>query len=153
VLAITTLFAVARLVVPRSGYPSLPGVLGFALVTVLCLGMMAMLYRPAAVRAYLVQPPNRLVFTREGIRWRPATSARRVPGWRLTARVAVLSYGPLMAVAAVVAVGAVFDGRPWVLPVALVWLGLALVIAYVSGFITLFLLRGKAWVQIVLTLI
>jgi hypothetical protein len=156
VLAVTNVFAVARLVVPKSGYPALPGIIGFAVITVLCLTIVALLYRPTTMRSYLSQPHNRIQITARGIEWGPADSARpRPPGWRLTTRVAALSYSPLMAVGALVAFGEV-PRRPVILPLVIAWLAVALLSANATAFTTVFMLRGKAWARrllVVLTMI
>lgn len=147
VLAVTNIFAVARLVVPRSGYPAQPGIIGFAVVTALCVAGVVLLYRPTTMRAYLSQPHNRIRVTARGIEWGPADSARpRPPGWRLTTRVAVLSYSPLMAVGAIVAFGVVPE-RPVVLPLVVGWLVFALLSANATAFTTMFMLRGKDWAR------
>ena len=53
ILAVTTVFAVGRLIVPRSGVPPLPGLIGFALLTLLCVAVIVLLYRSQAVRQAL----------------------------------------------------------------------------------------------------
>lgn len=45
ILAVTTVFAVGRLIVPRQGVPPWPGIVGFAVLTVLCGAVLWLLYR------------------------------------------------------------------------------------------------------------
>ena len=95
VLAVTTVFAVARLAEPRQGtlMPPTAVVAGFVLLTLECAAMVWLLYRSAAVEAHLSTRPVR----------------RHIPGWVLTGRMAVLSYAPLTAVPFLVALGTVFS--------------------------------------------
>lgn len=150
ILAVTTVFSVARLVVPKQGYPALPGIAGFAVVLLLCLGVVLLLYRSASVRAYLDRPRTRWWIGRDGIQRRPVEARPHVPGWVLTTRVAVFSYSALMLVACVVSVGLVFDGRPAVLPVIVAWFVFALVVSYVALFLSIFLVKGKRWARVLL---
>ena len=76
ILAVTTVFAVGRLVVPREGAPPLPGLVGFAVLTALCLTVVVLLYRHPTVREHLVRHPNKLVVTREGVAWQEAAPKR-----------------------------------------------------------------------------
>jgi hypothetical protein len=87
ILAVTTVFAVARLIVPRTGLPNWPGIAGFAVLGVLCGVLVWALYAWPPVVAHLSRRPLR----------------RRVPGRLLTARVAAFAYAPLMLVPALVA--------------------------------------------------
>jgi hypothetical protein len=137
ILAVTTVFAVARLAEPRSGrfLPPWPVVASFAVLAVLCALMVWALYRAPEVDEHLSARPVR----------------RHVPGWVLTARVAALTYGALLLVPFVVAVGAtVSDPRlpvPLALPLLGMWLLLILVIGYLAPLGTFFLLRGKGWAR------
>ncbi|MBB5873966.1 hypothetical protein F4553_007400 [Allocatelliglobosispora scoriae] len=148
ILAVTTIFGVARLVVPRTGYPALPGIAGFALVTVLCLTVVVLLYRSATLQEHLVRPPNRITVTKQGIEWLPAKSTRPpIPGWLLTARVASFTYAPLMIVASVIALGNVFSGEVGALPLVIVWFIAALTMSNLMVLIAIFLLRGHRWAR------
>jgi hypothetical protein len=137
ILAVTTVFAVARLAEPRTGrlLPTWPVLVGFVVLAVLCAVLVWALYHAPAVDEHLSTRPVR----------------RHVPGWVLTARVAALTYSPLLLVPFVVAVGAAFTGprQPMALTVALLltWLALIFVIGYVAPFGTFFLLRGKTWAR------
>jgi hypothetical protein len=137
VLAITTIFAVARLVVPRGGYPAAPGIAGFVLVTALCLSVAWALYRVPAVRGHLTVPGRR----------------GPVPAWLITARVAALTYAPLMLVSALVGLDRVFSGRVVALPVVIAWLIAGIAVSYVVLFLAIFLVRGHRWPRIVLVLV
>jgi hypothetical protein len=48
ILCVTTLFALARLVVPKQGMPDPRGVVGFAIVALLCAVDLLLLYRSSA---------------------------------------------------------------------------------------------------------
>ncbi|BCJ73498.1 hypothetical protein CS0771_30420 [Catellatospora sp. IY07-71] len=150
ILAVTTIFSVARLVVPKQGYPALPGIAGFAVVALLCLGVVLLLYRSASVREYLARPRTRWWIGRDGIQRRPVEPRPHVPGWVLTTRVAVFSYSALMLVACVVSVGLLFDGRPALLPLIVVWFVFALVVSYVALFLSIFLVKGRRWARVLL---
>jgi hypothetical protein len=148
ILSVTSLFALARLVVPRQGPPNLWGLIGFATVAGLCAAVLVLMYHSSAVTAFLKQPRNGIVFTRKGIDWGPIQSKRPpVPGWLLTTRVAALSYSPLMLVACVVALGLVFDGDLASGPVIGMWFVAALVISYAVLVVTSFLMRQKPWAR------
>ncbi|MEU4569702.1 hypothetical protein [Micromonospora sp. NPDC023956] len=146
ILVITTVFAVGRLIVPRQGVPPLPGILGFALLLLLCLAVLWLLYRSPAVAGHLVRHRGRLVIDRQGISWRE-TPPRRPPvaGWLLTTRVAAFTYTPLMLVPCLVAAGTILDGRLAAGPAVLFWFVFALVTSYAVLFCTFFLLRGRRW--------
>ena len=68
-------------------------IVGFAVLAVLCGLMVWLLYRSPAVQDHLSTRPVR----------------RHVPGWVLTARVAVLAYGALLLIPFLVAVGTAFS--------------------------------------------
>jgi hypothetical protein len=138
VLAVTTVFAVARLAEPRQGsfLPPAPVVAGFAVLAVECAVMVWLLYRSAAVDAHLSARPIR----------------RHVPGWVLTGRMAVLSYAPLTLVPLLVALGTVFssDRRlPFANTVALlsVWAVLFGLLTVVAPFSSFLVVVGKAWAR------
>ncbi|MCO8272393.1 hypothetical protein M1L60_17500 [Actinoplanes sp. TRM 88003] len=144
ILAVTTIFAVGRLVVPRSGLPPLPGVAGFAVLVILCGAVVAMLYRHPVVREHLVRHPNRLVFTRDGVRMQEAAPRRApVTGWLLTARITAFTYSPLMLVPCLISFGELRDRPEWLLAV-LFWLATGIGVSYAVLLGTFFLLRGKA---------
>jgi len=137
ILAVTTVFAVARLASPRSGdlLPPWPVIISFIVLAVLCGALVWLLYRSPDIDAHLSARPIR----------------RHVPGWVLTARVAALTYGALLLVPFVVAVGATVSEPRLPVPVAVpllgTWLLLILVIGYLAPLGTFFLLRGKGWAR------
>ncbi|MBM2622575.1 hypothetical protein JIG36_44440 [Actinoplanes sp. LDG1-06] len=144
ILAVTTVFAVGRLVVPRSGLPPLPGVIGFAVLLILCVAVVVLLYRHPVVRDHLVRHPQRLVLTREGLRSREAVPRRApVTGWLLTARISAFTYSPLMLVPCLISFAELGDRPEW-LPAVLLWLASGIGVSYAVLLGTFFLLRGKA---------
>ncbi|WP_043961889.1 hypothetical protein [Micromonospora haikouensis] len=148
ILAVTTVFAVGRLVVPRQGVPPLPGLLGFALLAALCVAVVWLLYRSDAVAGHLVRHRRGLVVEGGTIAWREVAPKRPpVTGWLLTSRAAAFTYSPLMLVPALVAVGVVFDGRPAAVPAVLFWFAAGIAVSYVVLFCTAFLLRGRRWAR------
>ncbi|MFI6821824.1 hypothetical protein ACIBJE_12855 [Micromonospora sp. NPDC050187] len=148
ILVVTTVFAVGRLIVPRQGVPPLPGILGFALLLLLCLAVLWLLYRSPAVAGHLTRHRGRLVIDRQGISWRETPPRRpAVAGWLLTTRVAAFTYTPLMLVPCLVAAGTILDGRLAAGPAVLSWFGFALVTSYAVLFCTFFLLRGRRWAR------
>lgn len=149
ILAVTTLFAVARLVLPKEGLPAAPGIVGFSALFVLCLADILLLYKSPSVAAYLTRYAKRVVVDRNGISVK-ATPPKRppAPAWLLTTRVAALAYAPLMLVPAIVSIGLVFDGQPTVISIVTVWIVAALVIAYAMAITTVFVLRGHRWARI-----
>lgn len=157
ILAVTTLFAVARLVLPKEGLPATPGVLGFSALFVLCLADILLLYRSEAVGAYLTRHAKRVVIDRTGISVKASPPKRPpAPAWLLTTRVAALAYAPLMLVPAIVSIGLVFNGQPTAISVVTVWIAAALAIGYFMAITTVFVLRGHRWARIglvVLTLV
>jgi hypothetical protein len=152
ILAVTTVFAVGRLVVPRSGAPALPGVVGFAVLALLCVAVVVLLHRPA-VAEYLRRPRTRLVVGRGGFSRQPVRARPPVSSWLLTARVSAFAYGPLMLVSALVAIGAVFDGRVEAIPAVLVWIVAGIVTTYAVLLTTIFLLRGVGWARTALAVL
>ncbi|MEW2473831.1 hypothetical protein [Micromonospora gifhornensis] len=154
ILAVTTVFAVGRLIVPRHGVPPLPGLLGFALLTALCVAVVWLLYRSPAIAGHLVRHRPRLVIERSGIFWRETPPRRpEANAWLLTSRVAAFTYSPLMLVPALVAVAEILDGRPFALPAVLFWLAAGIATSYLVLFCTAFLMRGKRWAGILLVVI
>ncbi|MDG4833302.1 hypothetical protein O7627_28935 [Solwaraspora sp. WMMD1047] len=148
ILAITTVFAVGRLLVPRAGMPPLPGVLGFAVLTSLCVAVVWLLYRAPSVQAVLVRHPAKLTVDRRGISFREAPPRRPpVTAWLLTARVAAFTYSPLMLVPSLVAVGTILDGRLSAAPTVAFWFVAGVAVSYAVLFCTFFLLRGKRWAR------
>ncbi|MEH0841841.1 hypothetical protein V6U81_05515 [Micromonospora sp. CPCC 205711] len=148
ILAVTTVFAVGRLVVPRQGVPPLPGLLGFALLTALCVSVVALLYRSDAVGGHLVRHRKGLVVEGGTITWREVAPKRPpVTGWLLTSRVAAFTYSPLMLVPALIAGGAVLDGRLAAVPAVLFWFLAGIVASYAVLFCTAFLMRGRRWAR------
>jgi hypothetical protein len=139
ILAVTTLFALARLVVPRHGLPHPVGLAGFAVLASLCTAVLLLLYRSPTVRDYLAH--------------RPRLKRPPVSGWILTARVAALSYGPLMLVGAAVAVGQLFAGRLGALPLIMAWFAAGIVLSYATLLITYFLVKGKRWATTALVIL
>jgi hypothetical protein len=137
VLAVTSVFAVARLVEPRSGalLPEPPVLAGLVVLVALCGAVVWQLYRSPAVAAHLTGRPVR----------------RHVPGWVLTARVAALAYTALLAVPFLVAVGAVAAGtvedRTLGLALLQIWLGLLLLTGFLVPLGSFFVVVGKAWAR------
>ncbi|WP_436521298.1 hypothetical protein [Actinoplanes sp. HUAS TT8] len=139
ILAMTTLFAVGRLIVPTSGRPALPGLISFGVLTVLCVTVVTLLYRHPGIDAHLVNQPRRPVLTREGLSFREAP-----PGdpWVLTARLASFSYSPLMLVPALVAVGTLRHRLEWTFAVIL-WILAGIAVSYAALLCAFFLGRGS----------
>ncbi|TDC82999.1 hypothetical protein E1193_10060 [Micromonospora sp. KC606] len=154
ILAVTTVFAVGRLVVPREGVPPLPGLLGFALLAALCAALVWLLHRSDAVAEHLVRHRRGLVLTGGTISWREIAPKRPpVTGWLLTSRVAAFTYSPLMLVPALVAGGAVLDGRPAAVPAVLLWFLAGIAVSYLVLFCTAFLMRDRRWARTLLVAI
>lgn len=148
ILAVTTIFAVGRLIVPRQGVPPLPGLLGFAALTALCAAVVWLLYRSSALAEHLVRHRPRLVIDRAGISWRETPPRRpQANAWLLTSRVAAFTYSPLMLVPALVAGGSILDGRLSAVPAVLFWFGAGIAASYAVLFCTAFLMRGKDWAR------
>ncbi|MGV9211289.1 hypothetical protein ACTFTM_05435 [Micromonospora sp. RB23] len=148
ILAVTTIFAVGRLIVPRQGVPPLPGLLGFAVLTALCVAVVWLLYRSSALAGHLVRHRPRLVIDRAGISWRETPPRRpQASAWLLTSRVAAFTYSPLMLVPALVAGGAILDDRLSAVPAVLFWFGAGIAASYAVLFCTAFLMRGKDWAR------
>jgi hypothetical protein len=154
ILAVTTVFAVGRLVVPREGVPPLPGVIGFAVLTALCVAVVWLLYRAPSLQEHLVNHPGRLVIDREGVSWQ-RNAPRRAPvaAWLITSRIAAFTFAPLMLVPTLVSVGVVFDGRPGAAPLVVLWFVFGVVVANLLLPVTIFLLRGKRWARTALVVL
>jgi hypothetical protein len=155
ILAVTTVFAVGRLIVPPTGRPALPGLIGFAVLVVLCVAVVVVLYRHPTVRDHLVRHPNRIVLTRDGLAWQEGVP-RRAPAtaWQMTARVAAFTYSPLILVPCLISFGELRHRPEWLLAV-LFWLFVGIAISYAVLLATIFLLRGKpagrrwlAWITV-----
>jgi hypothetical protein len=137
ILAVTTVFAVARLAEPRSGrlLPPVPVVVSFFVLAGLCALMVWLLYRSDAVHQHLSGRPVR----------------RHIPPWVLTVRVAAVTYAALLSVPFIVAVGSAFtDPRlPLAATVLLlaVWFVLTAVCGYIAAVSSYFVLRGHRWAR------
>jgi hypothetical protein len=143
ILAVSTVFASARLAQPHQGalLPRLPVIAGLVLVVALCSAVLWQLFRSPGVDAHLTRRAPR----------------RAVPPWVLTARVAALSYSALMFVPCLVALGSLFDAprlRPEIaVPLVISWFVLALVIGLVAGIISFVTLFGHGWARGLLAMI
>ncbi|MFG2099108.1 hypothetical protein ACGFJ5_00740 [Micromonospora echinaurantiaca] len=154
ILAVTTVFAVGRLIVPRQGVPPLPGLAGFAALSALCAAVVWLLYRSPALAGHLVRHRPRLVIDRSGISWRETPPRHpQVSGWLLTSRVAAFTYSPLMLVPALVAAAAILDGRLAAAPAVLFWFGAGIATSYAVLLCTAFLMRGKRWARTLLVVV
>ncbi|MFC4148360.1 hypothetical protein ACFO0M_19075 [Micromonospora mangrovi] len=154
ILAVTTVFAVGRLVVPREGVPALPGLLGFGLLTALCVAVVTLLYRSEAVGGHLVRHRKSLVVEGGTISWREVAPKRPpVTGWLLTSRVAAFTYSPLMLVPALIAGGSILDGQLSAVPAVLFWFVAGIAVSYLVLFCTAFLMRGRPWARRLLVMI
>jgi hypothetical protein len=143
ILAVTTVFAVSRLLIPRAGrlLPPLPVLVGFAVIFVLCGGVVWLLYRSRAIDRHLTRRPPR----------------RHIPPWALSTRVAALSYAALLSVPCLVAAGTLAGGHRLVFPVALAlvaaWLVLAVAVGWLVPWVSLFAVYGRRWARWVLGLV
>lgn len=137
ILCATTIFAVARLAVPRAGtlVPPWPVIAGFVLLTVLCGLVIWQLYGSPEIAAHLTRRPPR----------------RPVSPWLLTARVAALSYGALLLVPGLVAAGTLFGEprlpRTVAVPLVLGWLVVAFAVVFVMPWLSLFVVFDKTWAR------
>jgi hypothetical protein len=147
ILAMTTLFAVGRLIVPSSGRPPLPGLISFGVLTLLCLSVVVLLYRHPAVDAHLTHQPRRPVLTREGLSFREAAPS---DPWVLTVRLASLSYSPLMLVPALIAAGTLRHRLQWTLAV-IFWILAGIAVSYVALLSAYFIGRGSDRARLTLT--
>ncbi|WP_203791242.1 hypothetical protein [Paractinoplanes rishiriensis] len=146
ILTMTTLFAVGRLIVPATGRPPLPGLIGFGVLALLCLTVVVLLHRHPAVDAHLIHQPRRLTLTRDGLKLREAP-----PGdpWVLTARLASFSYSPLMLVPALTAAGTLRHQLEWTLAV-LFWILAGIAVSYVALLCAFFVGRGSQTARLTL---
>jgi hypothetical protein len=139
ILAITTVFAVARLAQPRNGslVPRPEVIGGLVVLAVLCGAVVWLLYRSPAVHEHLSTRPMR----------------RHVPGWVLTARVAVLAYGALLLIPFLVAVGTLFDPEarrlpvPYTVGLLIIWFVLFLAVGFTVPLGSFFVVVGKGWAR------
>ncbi|MFI5908996.1 hypothetical protein [Dactylosporangium sp. NPDC051541] len=140
ILAVTTVFASARLVQPKEGdfLPRVPVLAGLAVLGVLCTAVVWMLFRSPGIDEHLTRRKPR----------------RPIPPWVLTARVAALSYSALMFVPCLVALGSLFATprlRPEIsVPLVVSWFVLGLVIGLVAGIISFVTLFGHGWARLLL---
>jgi hypothetical protein len=150
ILAVTTIFAVGRLVVPATGAPAAPGLIGFGVLTLLCVIVVVLLYRHPRISAHLVRHPKRIVLTQDGIAWQEGKPRRPAAGaWAMTARVSAFTYSPLMLVPCMISIG-VLRARPeWTLAVVF-WFIAGFAVSYIALFTSYFLLRGRPWARSVL---
>ena len=147
ILAVTTIFAVGRLVVPDSGAPPAAGLIGFGVLTALCIAVVVVLYRHPVVVGHLVRQPHRVVLTRDGIAWQEGAPKKSALGaWALTARVSAFTYTPLMLVPCLISVGQLRDRPEWILAVVF-WFVIGVAVSYVVLLATFFLMRGKPWAR------
>ena len=140
ILAVTTVFASARLAQPRAHglLPPWPVLAGLATVGVLCGVVLWQLFRSPGIEAHLTRRPPR----------------RAVAPWVLTARVAALSYSALLFVPCLVALGSLFD-RPRLppetaVPLVISWFVLAFVVGFIAGVISFVTLFGHGWARVLL---
>jgi len=138
ILAVTTVFAVARLTEPRTGslLPRTEVLVGIGVLAALCTAVVLLLYKSSAVDEHLSARPVK----------------RHVPGWLLTARVAVLSFAPLVLIPLLVGVGTLFgDERrhpfPATVGLLVVWGVLFVVTAYLIPVGSFFVIVGKGWAR------
>jgi hypothetical protein len=139
ILAVTTVFAVARLTTPREGslVPQPAVVVGLAVLAVLCSAIVWLLYRSPAVADHLAARPVR----------------RHIPGWVLTARIAVLAYAALLLVPFLVALSTAFgDERRLEVAVTVdllvIWFAFFLLVSLTAPFVSFFVVMGKGWARI-----
>ena len=144
ILAVTTVFAVARLAEPRTGdfLPPVPVLVSFFVLLAECALIVWLLYRSDAVHQHLTGRKVR----------------RYIPGWVLTVRVAAVTYAALLTVPLFVAVGEAFtDDRrqsgPVTLAVLVAWFVLTIVSGYVAAVASYFVLRGHKWARWVVALV
>ncbi len=145
ILAATTVFAVGRLIVPQRGLPALPGLIGFAVLTALCVTVVVLLFRHPTLRAWHVRHAKRLTLSAGGLRWQEGPPrGPQLTGWQLTARTAAFTWTPLMIVPALAAGGELDRNGVASLAAVAVWFAAAIAQSWFVAFATLFLLRGKA---------
>jgi hypothetical protein len=150
ILAVTTVFAVGRLVVPATGAPPTPGLIGFGVLTLLCVAVVVLLYRHPGIREHLVRHPKRIVRTEEGLSWQEGAPRRPAAGaWPLTARISAFTYSPLMLVPCLISIGVLRDRPQWTLAVVF-WFMAGFGVSYVVLLTSYFLLRDRPWARSVL---
>ncbi|MFC7483183.1 hypothetical protein ACFQX7_28695 [Luedemannella flava] len=138
ILAVTTVFAVARLAEPRTGdfLPPVPVLVSFFVLAAECAFVVWLLYRSDAVHQHLTGRPVR----------------RHIPAWVLTVRVAAVTYAALLSVPLIVAVGEAFTSHrrqsaPVTLGLLIAWFLLTAVCGYVAAVASYFVLRGHRWAR------
>jgi hypothetical protein len=112
---------------------------GFVILAALCAAVVWSLFRSPAVAEHLSARPVR----------------RHIPGWVLTARVAVLAYGALLLVPFLVALGTAFgDDRrqspPVTLALLITWFVLFGVVGFTAPFVSFFVVLGKGWARLLI---
>jgi hypothetical protein len=143
ILAVTTVFASARLAQPRERdfLPPWPVLAGLLVVVVLCGAVIWQLFRSPAVEEHLTRRAPK----------------RPIPPWVLTARVAALSFSALMFVPCLVALGSLFEEPrlppETAVPLVISWFVLAFVLGLVAGVISFVTLFGHGWARGLLALI
>ena len=143
ILAVTTVFASARLVQPKRGdyLPPWPVLAGLIVLIALCGTVLWHLFRSPAIDGHLT-------------RRRPK---RVVPPWVLTARVAALSYSALMSVPCLVALSTLFGEprlRPEIaVPLVVSWFVLSLAIGLTAGITSFVTLWGRPGARLLLALL
>jgi hypothetical protein len=143
ILAATTVFAVGRLVVPRSGglVPPWQVSAGFAVLFLMCAAVIWLLFRSKAIAAHLTR----------------VSRFRQVPVWVLTARVAGLSLSALLLVPCLVAIGTLFDEPrapyPVAVPVVVGWFFASLGLGFVVPWVMIFVILGQRWARWILGLV
>jgi hypothetical protein len=143
ILGATTVFAVGRLVVPRSGElaPPWPVLAGFVVLGLMCGVVIWQLFRSPAIAEHLQRKPR----------------FREVPPWVLTARVAGLSLSALLLVPCLVAIGTLFDEPRAPLAVAVPavvgWLVGTLALGFVAPWLMIFVVLDKRWARGVFMLV
>ncbi|WP_344080459.1 hypothetical protein [Luedemannella helvata] len=138
ILAVTTVFAVARLAEPRTGdfLPPVPVLVSFFVLLAECALIVWLLYRSDAVHQHLTGRQVR----------------RHIPAWVLTVRVAAVTYAALLSVPLFVAVGEAFtderrQSAAVTLAVLVAWFVLTIVSGYIAAVASYFVLRGHTWAR------
>ncbi|MGI5177799.1 hypothetical protein ACQEVZ_15860 [Dactylosporangium sp. CA-152071] len=143
ILAVTTVFASARLAQPREGgyLPPWQVLAALAVILTLCTTVVWQLFRSPAIAAHLTRRPSK----------------RPIPAWALTARVAALSYSALLSVPCLVAAGTLWGEprlpRSTAVPLVISWFVLGIVVAFVASLISFAMMFGHAWARVLLAMI
>ncbi|GAB3874311.1 hypothetical protein GCM10027610_142860 [Dactylosporangium cerinum] len=143
ILAITTVFASARLAQPREdGYlPPWPVLVALTVILALCAVVVWQLFRSPDIAAHLTRRPPK----------------RPIPPWALTARVAALSYSALLTVPCLVAAGTLWDEprqpRSTAVPLVISWFVLGIAVAFVASLISFAMMFGHTWARVLLAMI